>query len=413
MGTDFLSNLLTNFQSTFFDKAVTNLLPIAKTLFFSLAVIDLVLVTLMNLGDPDTLKKLGYNVLKYAAIFWVLLNFNYLVTTVFNSCVAIGGYAINGAPLTSEEVSHYPAEIIDKGVEYWSKVAFELPTPSFGFSLNIIGTIKKCVTALLTYPAKLTLHFSVATLILICFGLMAIELFVTLMEFYICAGVSVILIPFAVNKHTAFVAQKALNALIGFGIKVIFVVLVVSVAKEQISKWMSSSNSFEGLFYMLFGVAGLTFLAWQVPKIAMGFMSGSPSQGAAGVMAAGAQVVGAFTGTAKMAMAAGSKLATMAGTKSSGAVLSGGGGTRPGGIAQSVNPNTLGALSRNGGSTQSNVTGGLPYNPNSLAWESKGGSETGDNEGNAHNSLAAVKGFENNDGSSSRLRKDGQNDDRP
>jgi type IV secretion system protein TrbL len=326
---DTLSAFLSTSQTVFMTRVITNLTPYAGKLFIALATIDLILTTLKNLGDPDTFKKLCFNLLRYGGVAYAILNFAMLTGVVFQSCVDIGGVAATGSFISAGEVSQYPGQIFDQGLDCFTKV-FDNPAnylPSMSLSLNIFSIVSGALKNILLWPVKIIICILVALLTLICFSVLAIEVFMILMEFYICAGVAVMFIPFAACRQTSFLTQKSVSVMIGFGIKVIFVVLVATVAKDQLGIIVGKSDgTLEGLFKVLFGVAGFTFLTWQVPKIAMGFLGGSPSQGASGVISSAMRAGGAVVGVAAGAAKAAGGLYQAAKTGAAGASAGGGGG---------------------------------------------------------------------------------------
>jgi type IV secretion system protein TrbL len=367
-----LSGFLGSAKGIFMDDVIGNLKSYAVGLFITLATIDLALSTLKNLGDPDTFKKLCFNILKYGGVYYVLTNFPYLAGRVFESCVTIGGIAAQGKPLDIGTVNSYPGDIINQGLncflDHFSNITNFLP--DVHFSLNIFSLGASIIKGILTWPMKLLLCIIIAFLILICFGVLAIEIFMILIEFYICVGVSVMFVPFAACRQTSFLFQKAVNVIIGFGIKVIFAVLVVTVAKEQLRTMVTHSGGhIEDLINILFTVSGFAILAWQVPKIAMGFLGGSPSQGASGVIGSAMRAGGAVVGVAAGAAKAAGGLYQAAKTGAAGASAGGGGGIS---AASKVGG---GGSSRNGGSVGS-------------AASSVG---TGEGEGNSPSSLAPQK----------------------
>lgn len=369
---NFLSEFLKSSQDVFMTRVITNLTPYAGKLFIALATIDLILTTLKNLGDPDTFKKLCFNLLRYGGVAYAILNFAMLTGVVFQSCVDIGGVAATGSFISAGEVSQYPGQIFEKGLDCFTTV-FDNPAnylPSISLSLNIFSIVSGTIKNILLWPVKIIICILVALLTLICFSVLAIEVFMILMEFYICAGVAVMFIPFAACRQTSFLTQKSVSVMIGFGIKVIFVVLVATVAKDQLGTIVGESDgTLEGLLKVLFGVAGFTFLTWQVPKIAMGFLGGSPSQGAAGMigsaMRAGGAVIGAAAGAARAA----------------------------GGLYQAAKTGAAGASAGGGGAaaTASKVGGGRSSGSGGSVGSAASSAETGEGGGNSPSSLAPQK----------------------
>ena len=172
-------------------------------------------------------------------------------------------------------------------------------------------------------------------IIMLCFFIIGIQIFITYLEFYIVAALALILIPFGVNKHTAFLGEKAIGAVLSFGIKLMVLAFIASIAIPLVKQWsLPVDPSNKQIFCLLLGSLAITFLAWHAPGLAAGLLSGSPSLtggSAAGfALAGGAAAVGlglAGSVAARGAMEAGAKAtraAANAGGQMTGAYSTGG-----------------------------------------------------------------------------------------
>jgi type IV secretion system protein TrbL len=170
---------------------------------------------------------------------------------------------------------------------------------------------------------------------MLCFFIIGIQIFITYLEFYVVATLALILIPFGVNKHTAFLGEKAIGAVLSFGIKLMVLAFIASIAVPLVKTWsLPTDPSNEQIFCLLLGSLAITFLAWHAPGVAAGLLSGSPSLtggSAAGfALAGGAAAVGlglAGSVAARGAMEAGSRAtraAANAGGQMTGAYSTGG-----------------------------------------------------------------------------------------
>ena len=57
--------------------------------------------------------------------------------------------------------------------------------------------------------------------------------FITVLEFYIGAVLALILVPFGVNRHTAFMAERAFGLVIAFGTKLMVLGFIIQRRKPR------------------------------------------------------------------------------------------------------------------------------------------------------------------------------------
>ena len=65
---------------------------------------------------------------------------------------------------------------------------------------------------------------------MLCYFLIGIQIFITYLEFYVIATLALILLPFGVNRRTAFLGEKAIGAVLSFGIKLMVLAFIAAVA---------------------------------------------------------------------------------------------------------------------------------------------------------------------------------------
>jgi type IV secretion system protein TrbL len=106
------------------------------------------------------------------------------------------------------------------------------------------------------------------------------------------AALALILLPFGVNRHTAFLGEKAIGAVLSFGIKLMVLAFIAAVAVPLVKTWsLPVDPTNKQMFCLLLGSLAITFLAWHAPTMAAGLLSGHPTLTAgtaAGFGAAGA-----------------------------------------------------------------------------------------------------------------------------
>lgn len=152
--------------------------------------------------------------------------------------------------------------------------------------------------------------------IILSYFVIAIQVFVTYLEFGMVTTLGLMLIPFGVFKHTAFLAEKLFGAIISFGIKLMVLGFIVSVTMPVMKGLaIPTDPTWTQLFNVLVVCMAVATLAWHAPGLAAGLLAGAPA------LTAGS--------------AAGSAIAGAAGLES-GTLMAGGATRAPGQISNSV-----------------------------------------------------------------------------
>ena len=149
------------------------------------------------------------------------------------------------------------------------------------------------------------------------YAILAIQAVVTYAEFLIVSLLSIVLVPFGANPKTAFISEKAIGAIVAHGVKVMVLAFIVALGMPVLlglaNAGVINIDPNTGAQYRYISTNGalalalapmlLAWLAWQVPAVAGGMMSGGPSLSAGSAL--GAVIGAAFVG-AKAAAAGGS-----------------------------------------------------------------------------------------------------------
>lgn len=170
--------------------------------------------------------------------------------------------------------------------------------------------------------------------ILIAYFIIAIQVFVTYLEFAIVSTLGLILIPFGVFKHTAFLAEKVFGAIVSFGVKLMVLGLLVSVTVPVLRGFtLPPDPTWTQLFNLVLVSFAVAALSWHAPGVAAGLLAGGPSLTAA---TAGDSAVSAAAGGAAGVGLASSTMRAPASIASSGVTATkaaaGGAGAVAGGL---------------------------------------------------------------------------------
>jgi type IV secretion system protein TrbL len=305
-GGEILTILLNNFGSAFISglKNIQNLTYGTLSILLS---IDFILAILLNLENGDHLQTIIKKMLKYGLFFYFIENWGPIINYIIDGFSQAGATAGSG----SKSIISDPSAILNVGFNLAS------PIPTYMNTIYQMGW-----TAVLVNFFNLAMFFLCWILIIIAFGLMGIQAFITYLEFYLVSTLSLIFIPWGVNKHTSFLAEKAFGSIVSFGVKFMVLTFILCVAKPLINTWTMTvdvNTTWDQMLFIVIGCWTVAFLCWQAPGLASGLMSGSPTLTAGTVAGSAAATGSAIAGGASAAKAAGGALAGAAGSAAKGA----------------------------------------------------------------------------------------------
>lgn len=276
--------------------AMSSISGLVQTTFFLIITIDFVLAILLNLGDTDHIKQLIGKIFRYGFFLWLIGNWGTLLNAIVNS-LSEAGASMGGYSMTALQ---HPSLILETGMAMAEPFFNYITGEQFTSMTGFFGSIGLWLLGLFG-------GFG----IWLAFAILALQCFITYVEFYIASALVLVFIPWGVNKHTSFVAEKAIGAVISFGTKlmVLSAILGLSYPLMKASMYQFDGNpTWDGILGALVGPWALTFLAWQAPSMAAGIMTGAPSLSAGTV--AGAAMAGAAGGAAGATMLSGITHAT-------------------------------------------------------------------------------------------------------
>lgn len=304
MDTAILTNSLTQFLTTF--NAAYGLIWAngGQALLWILAGIELVLVALWwalggNAQMMDVIKKLLFLMFW----LWIVTNFAW-IAPVFVYSLVDAGIAGAGGAAGGHTIILDPSRIFTAGVN----------------AINPILTMIEDMDDWDQLVQVIILWIS-AFIILIAFAVVAIQVFLTVLEFYMFMGLSAILLPFGINKHTKFIAERTLGGVVNYGVKLMVLAFILSVTEPTLTGSINFSVTdgnveWNEIFSVMVISWAIALLAWNAPGIAACIVSGSPSLTAGtalqNTVMGGALIAGtgaAAIATTKAAAGAATKLA--------------------------------------------------------------------------------------------------------
>ena len=253
----------------------------------------------------DVIAKLIRKVLYVGAFAYIIGNFNWLAGIVFRSFAGLGLTA-SGSALSMENFLQ-PGRLAKVGIDAGAPILKQIGDMA-GFP-EVFVNITPIVVMFLAW-----------LIVLLCFFVLAIQLFITLIEFKLTTLAGFVLVPFALWNKTAFLAEKVLGNVVSSGIKVLVLAVIIGIGSGLFAEFQVQPAEPSIDHSVVVMLASLTLLALGIfgPGIATGLVSGGPQLGAgamagAALGAAGAAVaVGAAATGVGGAVAAGARMAPAA-----------------------------------------------------------------------------------------------------
>jgi len=294
-----------------------------------LVVIDVTLAALFWLldGEANVLAQLLRKTLYVGSFAFILNNFTGLADAIFASFSTLGLRVTNNG-LSAQDLLR-PGKL--------AGVGFQAAWPL----LQQAGSQLGFTNILANFVIMLVLLFAWVVVVL-SFFILAVQLFVTVIEFKLSTLAGFVLVPFALWTKTAFLAERALGHVVASGVKVMVLAVIVGIGASFFGDF---TNALQGpvtlsqAMSLVLASIALFGLGIFGPGIAAGLVSGGPQLGA-----------GAAVGTAS-ALASGALL--VGGTAWSAARLAG-----VGGLTAVRAASALGSRSSSGPSGPSSPTGG-------------------------------------------------------
>lgn len=203
-------------------------------------------------------KVVGVNVLA-----WIITTWPTLVKMVMNTFVYWGLKA--GGDVISETDFSDPSKVAQYGMNVAVVVMQHLSGPDY----TGLGAIKNL--------GEILISGWLGIIIAVLYFVLAIWIFVVVLEVYATTAFSVVLVPWGAFRYTAFLAEKSFSALCASAIQVMGLAFVTSAALPTMVQLQGGGQpTMTSLLTQLLGAMALLFLAWRVHKIAHVITSGSP-----------------------------------------------------------------------------------------------------------------------------------------
>ena len=246
-------------------------------------------------GEDDIIGRFLKKILYVGAFALILNSFSTLADIIFRSFAGLGLTAGGGA-LSADDLLK-PGRLAGTG--------FEAAWPLLDQASAMLG-FTTFFDNFLTIVVLL-----IAWLIVICaFFILAVQLFITIIEFKLTTLAGFVLVPFSLWNRTSFLAERVLGNVVSSGVKVMVLAVIVGIGSGFFTEFVSALQGQEpdigeamSLVLASLALFGLGIFG---PGIASGLVAGAPQLGAGAaigttvaVAGGGALGAGAVAGAAR------------------------------------------------------------------------------------------------------------------
>ncbi len=272
----------------------------------TLIAIDVTLAALFWVMDEEAhlFARLIRKVLYVGAFAFIITHFSFLAEVIYDSFAGLGLRA-GGGGVSAHDLLR-PGKLAATG--------FEAAHPLLEQIADLLG-LDTVFGNLLTIVVLLVAWL----LVILSFFLLAVQLFICVLEFKLTTLAGFVLVPFALWNKTAFLAERVLGNVVTSGIKVMVMAVIVGIGSGFFDTFITALHGAEPdlMQAMTLVLASLTLLGLGLfgPTVASGLVTGAPQLGAgsvAGTLGAAAGVGmlagGAIGGAARALAGAGGSL---------------------------------------------------------------------------------------------------------
>jgi type IV secretion system protein TrbL len=284
MNTGVIDQFLNTF-TTYIDSGFGLLNGEVAFLATTLIVIDVTMAALFWAwaAEEDILARLVKKTLYIGFFAFLIGNFNGLAKIIFNSFSGLGLKAA-GSGLSSDQLLQ-PGRIAQVGIDAGLPI------------LQAAGSLVGFTTIFTpTSWMELAVLYSAWLVVVGSFFVLAIQLFVTLIEFKLTTLAGFVLVPFGLFGKTAFLAEPVLGNIIASGVKILVLAVIVGIGTNLFSQFTQGFGGNQPAVndVLAMALAALTLLGLGIfgPGIATGLAAGAPQLGAGAAVGTAAAIYG-------------------------------------------------------------------------------------------------------------------------
>ena len=251
-------------------------------------------------GEDDVIGKFLKKILYVGAFALILNSFPTLTDIIFRSFAGLGLTA-GGSAITAQDLL-MPGRLAGTG--------FEAAWPLLDQAKELVGPID-----FFNNFVEIAVLVIAWVIVIAAFFIMAIQLFITILEFKLTSLAGFVLVPFALWNRTSFLAERVLGNVVSSGIKVMVLAVIVGIGSNYFADFTSAISddvTTEQAVSLMLASMVIFGLAIFGPGIASGLVAGAPQLGAGSAVATTALAAGG------LAMAGGGAIAGARGAAGAG-----------------------------------------------------------------------------------------------
>ncbi len=256
---------------TYIDSGFRLLGPDVSFLSRTLIALDITLAGLFWAlgGEDNVLGRLIRKILYIGAFAFILNSFSTLGDIVFRS-FAQAGLTAGGGTITA-------ADLLKPG---------RLAGTGFSAAWPLLQQVNQYLGFTTFFDNFLTILVLLVAwvIVILAFFILAVQMFVTIIEFKLTTVAGFILVPFALWNRTSFLAERVLGSVVSSGIKVMVLAVIVGIGSNYFQPFTASLQGTEpdigkamSLVLASLALFGLGIFG---PSIASGLVAGAPQLGA-------------------------------------------------------------------------------------------------------------------------------------
>ena len=241
--------------------------------------------------DEDVFARLIKKTLYIGVFAFIIGNYNNLTQIIYNSFAGLGIEAGGGTINASQLLQ--PGKIAEVGIDAGKPILTAI-SGMMGF------------TSVFANLVQIIILFAAWLIVVISFFVMAIQLFVSLIEFKLTTLAGFVLVPFGLFGRTAFLAERVLGNVVSSGIKILVLAVIIGIGSTIFNQFTSGFNNpptISDALTLILAALSLLGLTIFGPGIANGLIAGGPQLGAGAAVGTGLAAAG--IGAAGIAATAG------------------------------------------------------------------------------------------------------------
>lgn len=300
----FMDAVLLSFTKLFAGPLMDNTQYYAFSLFKILLGLDFVLAIIMGLvafeAGPNFLTLFINKIFKYGFWTWIVYNWRAITDSILQGFVQIGTLAPGAIP---KDIMYHPSFLITMGYNLSSSY------------LSWMTNFRVSDILVVTWVFRAIIALIAAIFIFVSFALIALNLFLTTIEYNLCICIMLIFLPFAVFDKTERYASQAFSMVISAGTRYMVFCVLVSMIYAYFSEDQATFETLKPIFHIkgdnpsmvlalfaCFLSGTMAYLCCEAPQMAASAISGAlhldsnnaimHGIGAAGIAGKGVNAVG-------------------------------------------------------------------------------------------------------------------------